>query len=269
MGPRIGMIAGSGELPLLALEEAAERGWTCFVAGVSGEASPALEGKTGAFMWLDPGRPDEAVRFFKDRGVDDILLAGKVDPGAYFRRAERERGTGDWLREASDGTPTGLIRAFMRFLDERGLRVMDPEPFLAPLFCPEGVLTVEQPSAGVLQDAEFGWDVARKTADLDIGQTVVVKDRAVVAVEAAEGTDAAIRRAAALAGPGTVAVKVSRTLQDLRVDVPGVGLNTVRTLVESRASGLCLEAGRVVFFQRRAAVELADAEGLVIFGRGA
>ncbi|MBM3296137.1 MAG: LpxI family protein [Candidatus Aminicenantes bacterium] len=268
MGPRIGLIAGSGELPLLALDEAARRGWECLVAGVRGEASPDLEGRAAAFFWLDPGRPEEAVRFFKEGGADGVLLAGKVAAGAYFRRADREDGSGEWLEKASDGRPASLIRTFIRFLEDRGLRVMDPGPFLAPFFCPEGVLTVARPSTAMERDAALGWTIARRMADLDIGQTVVVKDLAVAAVEAAEGTDAAIRRAGDLAGPGTVAVKVSRTRQDLRVDVPGVGLSTIRALIETGASALCLEAGRVAFFQRERAVELADQNGLVLFARG-
>jgi len=267
MGPRIGLIAGSGELPLLALKEAVARGWACVVAGVRGEASPDLEGKSGAFLWFEAARPEEAVRFFKDHKVESVLLAGKVDARAYFRRADSGPGSGEWLRKDSNGTPESLIRTFLRFLEDRGLKIMDPEPFLAPFFCPEGVMGRVRPTSGIVRDAAFGWGIARRMADLDVGQTVIVKDRAVVAVEAAEGTDAAIRRAADLAGPGTVAVKVSRTRQDLKVDVPGVGLNTVRTLVESRASALCLEAGRVAFFQRKSALELADSAGLAVFAR--
>ncbi|MBN2200025.1 MAG: UDP-2,3-diacylglucosamine diphosphatase LpxI [Candidatus Aminicenantes bacterium] len=267
MGPRFGLIAGSGELPLLALEEAAARGWVSVVAGVRGEASRDLEQKAGAFLWFDPGRPEEAVRFLKDRGVESVLLAGKVDPRASFRRPEGWPGRGERPAGTPEGTPSALILAFIRYLESRGLRVMDPAPFLSPHFCAEGVLTAVQPPGPVLEDAHFGWALAKRMADLDVGQTVIVKTRTVAAVEAAEGTDAAIRRAAALAGPGTVAVKVGRTRQDLRIDVPGVGLSTIRTLIEAEAAALCLEAGRVAFFQRQEALDLADKAGLAVFAR--
>lgn len=263
------MIAGSGELPLTALEEAAGRGWGVVVAGLAGEASSELERRAEAFLRLDPARPDEAVRFFKEQGVESVLLAGKVDPRASFRRPEGWPGGGGGPARSSEGTPSALILAFIRYLEAQGLRVMDPAPFLAPFFCAEGILGAVAPSASVLEDAKFGWAVARRMADLDVGQTVVVKARSVAAVEAAEGTDAAIRRAAALAGPGVVAVKVARTGQDLRVDVPGVGLGTVRALVESGAAALCLEAGRVAFFQRKPALELADGAGLAVIARAA
>jgi hypothetical protein len=263
------MIAGSGELPLTVLEEAAARGWSAVVAGVAGEASPELEKKAEAFLRLDPARPGDAVRFFKDRGVESVLLAGTIDPRASFMRPGSWPGGEERRAAAPDGTPSALILAFIRYLEAQGLRVLDPAPFLAPFFCEEGVLGAVRPSDSVLEDATFGWAVARRMADLDVGQTVVVKARAVAAVEAAEGTDAAIRRAAALAGPGTVAVKVARTGQDLRVDVPGVGLSTVRALIEAGAAALCLEAGRVAFFQRPRALELADGAGLAVFARAA
>ena len=261
------MIAGSGEFPQLALDEASRYGYAAVVAGIRGEASGSLEDKAQAFFWMDPHHPEEALRFFKDHEVENVMLVGKVDPRTYFRRGSEAGEEASWLRSAADGTPSGLIRAFLDFLIAGGLRVMDPAPFLAPYFCPAGVLTRMRPSEGILRDAEFGWEIARRMADLDIGQTVVVKDAAVVAVEAVEGTDEAIRRAAGLAGPGAVAVKVSRTLQDLRVDVPAVGLNTVRAMVEAGCTALCLEAGKVAFFQKRPALELADRHGLVIFAR--
>ena len=267
MGRRIGVIAGSGEFPLLAVEEASRRGWTCVVAGLRGEALETLQAKAARFAWVEASRPAEVLQFFKENEVREILLAGKIDPRAYFQRENSARGAADWLRLAGDGTASGLICAFLAYLSSQGFEVLDPGPFLAPFFCPAGVLTGQPLPAAVLQDAEFGWGLARRLADMDVGQTVVVKDRAIVAVEASEGTDAAIRRAGELAGPGTVVVKVSRTHQDLRVDVPAVGLNTVRSLAQAGAAALCLEASRVAFFQKDQALELAGQCGIIVFAR--
>jgi DUF1009 family protein len=267
MGRRIGVIAGSGEFPLLAVEEASRRGWSCAVAGLRGEAAGTLEAKASRFAWIEIGRPDEALQFFKANGVKDILLAGKIDPHAYFRLQDPDREAGEWLRSATNGTPTGLIQAFFRYLSEQGFEVLDPGPFLAPFFCRAGVLAGGAPTAAVRRDAEFGWKLARRLADLDVGQTVLIKNQAVVAVEAGEGTDAAIRRAGELAGRGTVAVKVSRTKQDFRIDVPAIGLNTVRSLAQAGAAAMCLEAERVAFFQKEQALELADQSGIIVFAR--
>ena len=142
-----------------------------------------------------------------------------------------------------------------------------PSPFLATVFCDAGLLTEAKPKEGLKADMEFGWTAARKIADLDIGQTVVVKDKAVVAVEGMEGTDEAIKRGGLLAGEGTTVVKVSRTHQDPRVDLPAVGLNTIKSMLEARSAALCVEANRVAFFQRQDALALANANNIVILAK--
>jgi hypothetical protein len=267
MGPRIGLIAGSGEFPLLVLKEAGKKGLFCAVLGVRGQAESSLQGRADAWGWLEPGRAAEAVAFFRSHQVRDVLIAGKVDPVLLFRPGELDATSRSLGERGSDKRPSAVISRVIEYLAGQGLEVADPAPFISPYFCPAGLLTAGGPSRAAQEDIDFGWPLARTLADLDIGQTLVVKDRSVVAVEGLEGTDEAIRRGGRLAGTGAVVIKVSRTHQDMRVDVPAVGLATVRSLADAGAAALCLEAGRVAFFQKQEAVSLAEASGVALIAR--
>jgi len=155
----------------------------------------------------------------------------------------------------------------MDYFGRRGIRFISPEPFLAPLLCAEGVLSKKKPSASIKSDITWGWEKARALADADIGQCVVVKEKAVVAVEGMEGTDAAIRRGGELAGSGVVVIKRARSHQDQRVDLPAVGMDTLRALSEVQGAALCFEAHKMPFFQKAEALELADRHRIVVLAR--
>lgn len=267
MGPRIGLIAGSGEFSLFVLDEARRRGFFCAVLAVPGEAADELEARADACLRSDPGRVAEAVAFFRKHEVRDIIFAGKIDPSAVFQTEGQDETARNLVKTLGDKRPSALIRRAIDFLTAQGFSIMDPEPFLGSLLCEEGLLTARAPSPEVMADVDFGWPLARTIADQDIGQTLVVKDGLVVAVEGLEGTDEAIRRGGRLAGPGTVVLKVGRTSQDRRVDLPAVGLTTVRSLIEAGALALCLEAGRVLVFRRTEAAALAESSGVVMMAR--
>jgi hypothetical protein len=161
-----------------------------------------------------------------------------------------------------------LISAVARALATAGIRLMDSTAFLGNLLARPGVLSSARPTPDMLADFEFGYRVADAVAGADIGQTIVVKNRAVVAVEAMEGTDAAIRRAAALAGPGTRVVKVAKPAQDMRFDVPVVGEATIATMRESGSDAISIDAGRTLIVDGDAFAKAADAAGLVVVSRG-
>jgi len=268
MGRRIGLVAGSGRFPLQALAGARAQGYDCVVAGIRGEASPELKAAAEAFEWVGPTELDKLVSFFKAQGVTEIVLAGKVEPRTLIRKDLRDEDLARLLSQMKDRTPTAVLRSLFEFLTAQGIRVMDPSFLLAPYFASPGRLSRAEPSPPVLADAAFGWRLARAAADLEIGQTVVVKDGTIVSVEGMEGTDEAIRRAGRLAGEGIVAVKAARSRQDMRIDVPAVGLETVRTLVGAGAAALVFEAAAVPFFQRDEALAMADAHGLVVLAQG-
>ncbi len=267
MGERIGVIAGAGNFPLLALRAAKNEGYSCVVAGLRGEARPDIGAGAEAFEWFSAAELGRLTAFFTERGVRRLLLAGKFDPRIVFALQSPDAALQALLAKASDRTPSALIGALIEYLAGQGLAVIDPEVWLAPYFSPPGVLSAAAPTADVLADIEFGWTRARRLADEDIGQTLAVKDRAVVAVEGLEGTDEAIKRAGRLAGEGLVILKVARTHQDMRVDVPAVGAETLRCLIRVGAAALCFEAGRVALFDREESLALADANRIAVLVR--
>lgn len=264
MGTRIGIIAGSGHFPLQAVEMAQSRGYACAVAGIRGEAVPELKKKADVFTWVRPAELAKLVTFFKSHNIRKAVLVGKVEPQILFQKDGRDEAFAQLLADIKDKRPIPVLGSFIAFLASQGIDVKNPMFLLKPYFCPEGVLTKTPPGLKVLEDVDFGWGPAKAIADLDIGQTIVVKDRAIVAVEGMEGTDAAIIRAGRLAGEGTVAVKVGRSSQDFRIDVPAVGLETMKSLVKVKASALAFEALKVPFFQKKEALALADANGIAV-----
>ncbi len=268
MGERIGLIAGAGESPLLALEEAARQGLDCAVAGIRGEASPDLKTKTAAFEWIGLTELDKLVSFFKGQGVRRAVMAGAIDPRAVLQPKETmDDALFQLIAQVRDKTPTRLIQSLIDYLGAQGITVVDPSFLLQPYFCPAGILSSTPPTPAILEDIEFGWERARRLADEDIGQTLIVKERAVVAVEGMEGTDETLKRAGRLAGEGIVMIKVARTRQDPRIDIPAVGLETMRGLIRVRAAALCFEAGRMPFFQKDESLLLADANGLAVLAK--
>ncbi len=264
MGHRIGIIAGSGEYPFLVLEEAKKMGYICAVAGIKGEAEAGLRDKVDIFEWIDVGEIMSLVSFFKENRVREAVFAGKVDPLIILKKEKFNVTSLRLLAQSKERSPTALIKTIISFMAREGIQILDPTLFIASYFCQESILTKTKPSPEVEEDIEFGFKIAKNIADLDIGQTVIVKNKAVVAVEGIEGTDEAIKRGGQLAGKETVVVKVSRSFQDTRVDLPAVGLNTVKSLVEAGARALCFEAQNIPFFQKEEAVSLADANRISI-----
>ncbi len=268
MGERIGLIAGAGESPLLALEEAVRQGLVCAVAGIRGEASPELKTRTAAFEWIGLTELDKLVSFFKGQGVRRAVMAGAIDPQAVLQPKETmDDALFQLIAQVRDKTPTRLIQSLIDYLGGQGISVVDPSFLLQPYFCPAGILSSAPPTPAILEDIEFGWERARRLADEDIGQTLIVKERAIVAVEGMEGTDETLKRAGRLAGEGIVMIKVARTRQDPRIDIPAVGLETMRGLIRVRAAALCFEAGRMPFFQKDESLLLADANGLAVLAK--
>jgi len=267
MGRRIGVIAGSGRFVSLAVSGMRRSGLSCVVAGIKGEADQRLRKQADVFRWIRPGEAAGAVSFFKKHGVGEVLLAGKVRHSSIFRLDNFDDSGRLLLEGIRVKSPTALLEAAVDFLKAEGFKIVSPFSILEPFFCEEGVLTKVQPSPVLAGDIDFGIRMARRLADLDIGQTLIIKNKAVVAVEGMEGTDQTIQRGGRLAGKGFVAVKAARTSQDMRLDVPAVGLDTVRCLIKARAGALGLEASQVAFFQKEEALALADSHGLAIVVR--
>lgn len=265
MGRKLGILAGAGAFPRLAAARARREGERVVVAAVRGEADPAFAAAADVLEWIEAGDLARTLAFFKREGVNELLLAGKIDPRVLVLRPDGlDAAARELVGRLADLGPASVLSVLVGFLSSQGIRVLDPTPYLKDFFCAPGVLTRTNPSEDILGDIAFARPKARVLADLDVGQTVAVKNRLVVAVEGVDGTDRTILRAGELAGPGIVAVKVARTRQDPRLDLPAVGLETIRSLVRARGRALWYEAAAMPFFEREESVALADGSGIVV-----
>ncbi|MBZ5516015.1 MAG: UDP-2,3-diacylglucosamine diphosphatase LpxI [Acidobacteriia bacterium] len=266
-GTRYALIAGNGSFPILALEAARQQGIQPLVIAIKEEASPELTDKAPEIHWLSLGEVSKILELLSAERVEKVVLAGQVKHAQLFSTIRPDglmkRALGSLQRRNTDA----LIGAFVKMLEGRGMQVVDSTLFLRPLLPEPGVLTRRAPDAGELGDIAYGREIAKKIAGLDIGQTIVVADRACLAVEAMEGTDATIERAATLSnGRRLVVVKVSKPDQDMRFDVPVVGPRTIEVMRRANATALALDAGRTLLFERSRLIAEADEAGIAIIG---
>jgi DUF1009 family protein len=266
-GEALGLIAGQGELPLAVARQAASLGRRVAAIAFHGQTDPRLEG--GAEVtWLHPGQVGAALATLRAAGVREAVMAGKVPKLGLVAQPASLRPDAEALRLLAalrDRRDDSILGALADFLEERGIRLLAQADWVPEWVVGAGVLGAVAPTERQLADAEFGVPIAAAIAGLDIGQTVVVADRAVLAVEAIEGTDAAIRRAGALASGATV-VKVAKPSQDPRFDVPAVGRATLDAMREARAGLLAVEASRTLVLEREAFVVEADRLGIAVIG---
>ncbi|HTV54467.1 MAG TPA: UDP-2,3-diacylglucosamine diphosphatase LpxI [Terriglobia bacterium] len=265
--PRFAIVAGNGRFPFLVLEAARERGIDPVVFAIREEASPQLSQKTPSIHWLSLGEIAKLMNLLSEEGIKKVLLAGQVKHVQLFSTIQADRVMENALGDLQRRNTDALIGAFVKMLEARGIEVVDSTLFLKPLLAGAGNLTERQPDASEAADVEYGQELARKIAALDVGQTVVVADRACVAVEAMEGTDATIQRAASLCnGRRLVVVKVNKPQQDMRFDVPVVGPRTVEVMSACNATVLAIDAGRTLFFERELLLQRANETGITILG---
>lgn len=266
-GP-LGLIAGSGQLPLEIARAARARGRRIVAVAFPTGSPSGLDACVDALRWLRPGEIGEILGTFADEGVAEAVLAGAVPKRALWTEPDeigadpRGRALLARLGDRADLSILGGVEALLR---EHGIRLLGQAELVPELLGPPGPQGRLRPSAAQLADAAFAWPIARSLASLDVGQTLVVKERAVLAAEAAEGTDAAIRRAGGLAA-GAVVVKVARPGQDPRLDLPAIGAGTIAAMRDAAAAALFYEAGWTLVLGRAALVRAADAAGICVFG---
>ncbi len=268
---KLGLIAGNGRFPFLVLDAARAQQHDVTVIATREEAFPELSEAAArhgaAIHWISIGQLGKCISILKEAGASHAVMAGQVKHTRIFGGIVPDLTFLSVLKQLGSRNTDGLIGAVARVLHDRGIELIDSTSLLTPLLARPGVLTRRAPSADEQEDFEFGYPVADAIAGLDIGQTIVVKDRAVVAVEAMEGTDEVIRRAAALAGAGVRVVKVAKPKQDMRFDVPVIGVATIETMRAARASALTVDAGRALVLDGAAVFAAADAAGIAIVGR--
>jgi DUF1009 family protein len=260
----IGLIAGGGRFPLLFAESARRAGHRVVAAAHVNQTDPALEELVDRCTWVKLGEFGKVIDALQ--GADRSVMLGGVTKARFFRDAWLDAVGVKMLAGVAVRSDDNLLRAIARLLDERGLPVVDATPFLADRLAPEGVLGRHRPTEEEWADARYGLELARGIGRLDLGQTVVVKDRVGVAVEALEGTDACIRRGGELAKEGAVVVKAVKPNQDRRFDLPAVGPDTIVVMREAKARVLAVEAGATLVMDRDEMVRLADKARIAVVG---
>ena len=263
--PRYGLIAGNGTFPFVVLESARAQGIDVVVAAIKEETDATIERFGFPVHWLGLGQLGKLVRLFKDSGVTRAVMAGQVKHVQIFGGSLPDLTMIRMLAGLERKNTDSLIGGVARVLEESGIELVPSTALIEPHLAAPGALTRRGLDSREQRDVDYGRPIAHALARLDVGQSLVVRERAVVAVEAMEGTDAVIRRAAELVGREHLTViKVSKPRQDMRFDVPVVGAATIRVMAESGATALVLDAGRTLVLDRAGLVELADRGGIAV-----
>ena len=274
---RYGLIAGNGRFPFMVVEGARRAGISLSVAAIREETDPAIEQEVERLSWVGIGQLGKMIRFLKSEGVEKAIMAGQVKHVQIFSRAVPDARMLKMLLKLPRRNTNSLIGAIAAELASEGIELIDSTYFLQDYLPASGTLTRRKPNAAERADIEYGQEIAREMARLDVGQTIVVRGKACVAIEAMEGTDATIRRAGELmrggreaqkrlkltSGPVTV-LKLSKPDQDMRFDVPVIGVPTIVNMTEAGATCLCISAGKTLLLDRNEMIALADKDQIAI-----
>jgi len=265
-GERIGLIAGNGRFPIIFSDNARKMGiHVCAVAHV-GETEPELERHVDRIHWIKIGQLNKLIRAFKEDGVHRVVMLGGIKKTHVFTTVRPDFRALALAARLALWKDDDILREIAAELEREGITICDSTFGLEGILVEEGPLTSRQPSKKEWEDIRYGWDVAHEIGRLDIGQCVVIKDRVVVAVEAVEGTDGAIKRGGELAQDGAVVVKRSKPQQDLRFDLPAIGPRTIEVMASVKAAVLAVEAGRTVMLDRELVIQKAQACHIAVVG---
>jgi len=266
---KLGLIAGMGGLPLALASEARKMGHYIVAIALQPPADESLKPLVDEFHKISVGRFGGLLSLLKKQSITNVVMAGKIPKTLLYENKARiipDLKAVKLLFSLKNHSDDTIMSAVVRELESKGITVHNTTDFTKDLLVTEGVMTRSQPSRKALQDIDFGWGIAKNIGGLDIGQTVVVKNLAVMAVEAIEGTDMAISRGGKLAEKDGVVIKVSKPQQDMRFDVPVVGIETLRTMKKVSAQVLALEADKCIIVDRELFIKEADKSGIVVVG---
>lgn len=262
---KIGLIAGNRKFPLLFAACAKKQNCEIIAVAIKGDTSPRLKKIVDKIYWIKLSEFQKMFDIFKAEAVEGVVMAGQISPRRLFSKETQNslelRQILDTLKDKKAET---LFGAVARRLQAAGLNLLDSTTFIGEYLPKKGTLTKIQPDFDTWEDVYFGLSLAKAVANLDIGQTVAVKSKTIVAVEAFEGTDNLIRRAGAIVRGRAVIVKVSKPQQDMRFDIPVIGLNTIRNLVRSKCICLAFEAGKTLFIDQEKSIQMANKKGICI-----
>jgi DUF1009 family protein len=266
---KLGLIAGKGDLPMAVADEAKKQGYTVVAVGLEPLADKSLAAHVDELQWVNVGRFGKIIGAMKKFDIREAVMAGKVSKMLLYKsKITPDLRAVKLLMSLKDRKDDSILLAIADELSREGIQLLDILPFSSALLVSREVLTKDAPSDQEWKDIAFGWKVAKEIGRLDIGQTVVVKNQAVMAVEAIEGTDEAIRRGGTLAGKDAVVVKVSKPNQDMRFDVPAIGLDTVTAMKGVHARVLAVEAEKCLVLNKERIFAEAKSAGISIVGYG-
>ena len=259
----IGIIAGGGQFPILAADSARKQGFRVVAVAHEGDTDPALADVTDEITWVKLGQLGKIISIFKKKGIKKALMAGSISKGNMFKARPDLKGIA-LISRLAILHDDGILRAVASELSKEGIEIVNSTQYLPDLIAHVGCLTKKRPDRSQEEDIRLGWKVAKEMGRLDVGQCVVIRNRAVLALEAIDGTNETIKRGGKIAGRDAVVVKVSKPEQDLRFDVPSVGLETIEVMAGVKASVLAVEAEKTLLFDREKMIEYADRLGISI-----
>jgi len=235
--------------------------------GIKGETDPILEGLVERFYWLNLGELTKLIRYFKAEGINKALMVGQIKHVNIFKHLSLDFRAISLLMKLKNKKADTLLGGIVKTLESEGIKILPSTAYLSHFLPSQGIMTQKAPTKAILNDISFGTEIAKSIAGLDIGQTVVVKNKSVIAVEAMEGTDETIIRGGTIGGKGTVVIKVSKPQQDIRFDVPVIGLKTIQTMAEAKSSALAIDANKTLFFDQEEVLAIANKLGICIIAQ--
>ena len=267
--PTIGIIAGGGQFPLMVAEAAKARGLRTVAVALYGETEPVLSEKVDKIIWIKLGQLGHLIKAFRTEGVKNAIMAGSITKKRMFENLRPDLKGLAIMTKLAVFHDDDILRAVADELAGEGIEIVSSTAYLPELLAEEGCFTKRKPGKEEMEDILFGWKVAKELGRLDIGQSVVVRQKTVLAVEAIDGTDATIRRGGRIAKEKAVVVKVSKPNQDLRFDVPSIGLETIGIMGEVKAAVLAVEAGRTLIFDREKMLQKANEKKIAVIALSA
>jgi DUF1009 family protein len=265
-GERLGLIAGNGRFPIIFADNARKLGYQVSAVAHEGETDPDLANHVDRIHWIKIGQLNKLIKAFKEDDVHQAVMLGGIKKTHVFTTVRPDFRTLAMATRLALWKDDDILREFAKELEQEGINICESTFGLEGILAEEGTLTTRGPSQKEWEDVRYGWEVAREIGRLDIGQCVVIKDRVVVAVEAVEGTDEAIKRGGQLAKEGAVVVKRCKPQQDMRFDLPAVGPRTIDVMSSVKASVLAVEAGRTIFLDRDLLLTKAQSAGIAVVG---
>jgi hypothetical protein len=261
---RIGLIAGGGQFPIIFSKTAKSKGFAVFAVAYNNETDPGLKEYVDTIEWIHLGQIKRIIKFFKKNSVSQAVMMGAITKTRMFSDVKPDIKAISLIAGMRHTHDDGLLRGFVSILEKEGIEIK-PSTFLLPdLLAQKGCWTKRRPTRSENNDIDLGWRVAKEIGRLDIGQCVVVGGGSILAVEAIDGTDATILRGGRLGKGTAVVVKVCKPDQDIRFDIPAIGVRTIKTMYEARARVLVVEAGKAIVFDRKEMIHMADEYGIAV-----